>query len=104
MNTRILGGIGLIAAAAGGLVACGSPAGKEEMLGVCSARLQGGAQTCGCIIEKFETGLAEADFKTLANAVYENRVFSGDWIPERMHAHPTIGPVVREANAACIRS
>lgn len=101
MDHRVSAVVSLLAASAC-LSACGQQAGKTEMTDVCLEKFGGNSEICNCFIDSMETSLSAAQFAELSQAVYDNRRFSGDWIPGPIRSNPEFRLKLADANAACI--
>lgn len=84
------------------LSACGQQAGKTEMTEVCLEKFGGNSQICDCFIDSMESSLTADEFAELSQAVYDNRRFSGDWIPGPIRSDQAFRLKLADANAACI--
>ncbi len=81
---------------------CGQAAGKSELSEVCLDKFGGNAGMCDCFIDSVESALNEDQFAEFSQAVYDNRRFSGDWIPGSIRSQQRYRLVLGDATTACL--
>lgn len=101
MDQRVSAVASLVAVTAF-LGGCGQAAGKAELTEVCLDKFGGKTEMCNCFVNNLEASLNEAQFAELSQAVYDNRRFSGDWIPGTIRTQPEFRMVIGDANTACL--
>lgn len=101
MDRRVSAVTSLLAATAC-LSACSQQAGKTELTDVCLEKFGGNSEMCDCFIGSMEASLTSDQFAELSQAVYDNRRFSGDWIPGPIRSNPEFRMKLADANTACM--
>lgn len=99
---RQLSAVATALAATACLSACGQKAGKTELTDVCLDKFGGNSEMCSCWVDSVEGALSPDQFAELSQAIYDNRRFSGDWIPGPIRSDQDFRLPIADATGACI--
>lgn len=97
---RSVSGLASLAIALGTLGACSADAaGKDELASVCGEKA-GRSIDCSCFTTALETNLAPDQFARVAQAIDENRRYTG-FIPANLADDVTVGATITQAQMSC---